>query len=152
MKPKQYPVHQDTRWLEPKFKPANHILAIKALPFFLGLGASRVHRPHNVVLHYRSDWEYSHASVTFYCGNSGHASMHRGALLSEPPDPLGVCERCEMAATAAGLPTSTEIAGKPIRVIKTKRRDNRVNAAAHLDAEQKARQISRNLLGRKPKS
>lgn len=143
MKPKQYPVHQETSWLDPKFTTSRHILAVRALPFFVGLGASRAHRPRSVTLHYSNDWVYSHASVGFYCGNSGFAEIGRGRLMSAPPDQFGVCGRCEAAALEDGHRPSSEVAGVPLMIIPTKKRNNTLNAAAFLARERANRQLSR---------
>lgn len=146
MKPKQYPVRQDTQWLDPKFKPGSHILATKALPFFLGNGASRVHRPRSVTLHLR-DGEYSHTSVQFYCGNSGFAGHHRGKLTAVPPTEFGVCERCEREASRIGLPSSSTVAGIPVRTIPTKRKGSSLTPARQLSYEEAARKQSRAITG-----
>jgi len=89
-----------------------------ALPFLDNKLAILIHRPRRACT--ITMFKNSHMAVEAYCGNhfTGHADKLN--FLSEPPIGKLVCLRCETLAVEAGLPTSSELAGRHVHVGKLK--------------------------------
>lgn len=146
----KYRLFQATSWFDRrKFTPGQNLLASRSLPFFLGAGASRVHRPRAVVLHYAPSGQYSHASVQYYCNSAGIAQLGRGLLVAEPPEGFGVCGRCEAAAVVAGMPSSQQILGRLVELVTAARR-NKALPAELLARERRLRARARLLVKEPP--
>lgn len=78
------------------------------LPFVENSRAVLIHRPRMVStynLHRRS-----HLGVHYWCGN-GSTGAKNFTFLEVAPEGRLVCERCEIAATLAGLPSTDELCG-----------------------------------------
>lgn len=81
------------------------------LPFVENTRAYLIHRPMSVTTfrHFRNP----HLAVYCYCGN-GFCGTKNLTFLSAPQESSVVCARCENAAIAAGLPSSSELAGRHV--------------------------------------
>lgn len=87
------------------------------LPFVDNSRATLIHRP-------RSGSTYNihknpHIAVSFWCGMTVTASDGHLAFLDSPPDEKILCEKCEAAAIANGLPSADELAGKHVHKGRT---------------------------------
>lgn len=105
-------VHLDRRDLE---RGNVHYHLTQALPFYRSKLGCLIHRVRSGRVHMRGH-QYSHTSITFWCGNSGFlGTNHPGALLySEPPEGQFHCALCEGKATGAGLNGARVIAGRQV--------------------------------------
>lgn len=82
-------------------------------PFVMNDMAQLIHRVRNVSMHKISDRYPYHLGVHMWCGN-GSTGTKKFTFLGEPPVGRIVCARCEGAAIAAGLPSSSQIAGRHV--------------------------------------
>jgi hypothetical protein len=82
-----------------------------AFPFNINPRGLLVHRVRNGASHFHRG-EYSHDSVTYWCGNS---ATGEGVKLSDslPSDRL-LCAHCENRAVAAGELSAPMIVGRPV--------------------------------------
>lgn len=87
-------------------------------PFLMNDRAILIHRPREATI-YNHDKFPSHIAVKFWCGNT-HNHGKGMFFLSEPPIDRLVCEACEARAIMAGLPTSSELAGRHVCIGKLK--------------------------------
>lgn len=81
------------------------------LPFLDNSRAVLIHRPRCVST--MKIFREPHLAVMNWCGN-GFAGTRNLTFLSAPPDNKLLCERCEQAAVAAGLPSAFELAGRHV--------------------------------------
>lgn len=84
-------------------------------PFVENTRAVLVHRPKHVTTHNLGMGRKSHISVSAWCGNVATGTK-KFTFLDAPADGLLVCARCEEKALAAGLPTSSELAGRHVHL------------------------------------
>ena len=75
-----------------------------------------LHRPREVFQMYKPDGSLlRHEIVHFYCEN-GTCDTGNVIYIDEPNAGMIVCQRCEAAAIAAGLRSSSAIAGRHVHV------------------------------------
>lgn len=82
-------------------------------PFVENAKAALIHRPRYVTTHKIGPRWAAHHAVHNWCG-SVFTGTSKFTFLGEPPIGRIVCARCEDAAVAAGLPSSSEIAGRHV--------------------------------------
>ena len=90
----------------------------EGLPFFINYRGVLIHRVHYIITHLRDDGTPRHASVGYWCNNTG--SPRNGKLLAEPPESRLVCSMCEAKAVAAGELRSSELIGKHVHIGRMK--------------------------------
>lgn len=78
------------------------------LPFVENSRAVLIHRPRHVCTYHMH--KNPHLAVHYWCGN-GSTGWKNFTFLDVAPDDRLVCERCEIAATLAGLPSTDELCG-----------------------------------------
>ena len=104
--------------LEKKHKCSQpHFPWVSCAPFVENSRGVLIHRP-------RSGTTYNihkkpHIGIKFWCGMSVASEGGNLTLLDVPPDGRIVCERCEAAAIANGLPSADELAGKHVHKGRT---------------------------------
>jgi len=87
-------------------------------PFVENSRGTLIHRP-------RSGSTYNlhrtgpHIGVGFWCGMHVASSGKNLTFLAAPPDGRILCERCEAAAVANGLPSADELAGRHVHKGRT---------------------------------
>ena len=79
-------------------------------PFVENSMAVLIHRPRRVTTHKISDKWPSHIGIEPWCGNV-MTGTKKFTFLDAPPQGRIVCARCEDAAVAAGLPSSSDLVG-----------------------------------------
>ena len=88
-----------------------------ALPFFQPGDGRLFHRVKSGRI-YRRRGEYSHTSITYWCGNNGSMSRpdarRTGQLFAELPERAILCATCEGRAIGAGLDGLREINGRRV--------------------------------------
>ena len=82
-------------------------------PFVMNEMAQLIHRVRHVSTHKIGNKYPSHLAINMWCGNSATGTK-KFTFLGEPPVGRIVCARCDAAAIAAGLPSSTQIAGRHV--------------------------------------
>ena len=84
-------------------------------PFVENSAGRLIHRPREVTTFkiYRAP----HIAVTNWCGNT-HVGMNKFTFLEQPPYGKLLCERCEIAATFAGLPSADALSGRHVHIGK----------------------------------
>lgn len=84
-------------------------------PFVENSMAVLIHRVRYVTTHKIGPrWE-AHLGVHAWCGN-GMTGTKKFTFLDAPPDGKLVCARCDAKATAAGLPSSSNLAGHHVHL------------------------------------
>ena len=83
-----------------------------ALPYYLSRRGKYVHRV-RYGYHFWRDGKYTHAAVTFWCGNNGFIG-HKGRLLATVPPGAVLCATCEGRAIGAGQNGSRRINGREV--------------------------------------
>lgn len=85
-------------------------------PFIENSRAALIHRPRRVTTHtlLSPRWP-AHIAVHAWCGNSATGSK-KFTFLDAPGTDQIVCARCEEKAVAAGLPTSSALAGRHVHL------------------------------------
>jgi hypothetical protein len=91
----------------------------ESLPFVENKMAILIHRPKKVNLHKCGD-RRPHISVEHYCGNTHSGDFDKLTFLEAPNENDLVCHACESRAVMAGLPSSSEIAGRHVHIGKLK--------------------------------
>ncbi len=84
----------------------------KALPFYKSRKGVYVHRVRSMNQYWRHG-KYHHASIGFWCGNTGHLG-EKGVLLAKVPDGEVVCATCEGRAIGAGQDGARVINGQAV--------------------------------------
>lgn len=82
-------------------------------PFVENSMAALIHRPRYVTTHKIGPRWDAHIAVHGWCNNCA-TGTRKFTFLDSPPVGRIVCARCEDAAVAAGLPSSSEIAGRHV--------------------------------------
>lgn len=97
-----------------KIKAKNKSLAVKdwteVQPFVNNERAVLIHRPRHVAEHQISKRWAPHLAITTWCGNT-FTGRRQFTFLDAPPNGRLLCQRCEVAAFAAGEPTAESITG-----------------------------------------
>lgn len=83
------------------------------LPFVENSKAVLIHRPREVITHKIGERWDSHISVKCWCNNV-MTGTKKFTFLDAPSGDKIVCARCEDAAVNAGMPSSSEIAGRHV--------------------------------------
>ena len=83
-----------------------------SLPFVENSRGVLIHRPRSGMSFYihRSP----HIGIGFWCGMHTASDGKNLTFHDAPPDGKILCERCEAAAVAAGLPSADELAGRHV--------------------------------------
>jgi len=81
------------------------------LPFVENSRGILIHRPRSVMTY--TQYKTPYIAVGMWCGNSQNGEKNF-TFLSVPPEKAILCERCELLAVAAGLPTADELAGRHV--------------------------------------
>lgn len=89
----------------------------EAKPFVLNDRAILIHRPRQVTLY--NIHKGPHIGISLWCGNQ-FTGLKKFTFLDSPPEDRLVCHACEQRALMAGLPSSSELAGKHVCVGKLK--------------------------------
>jgi hypothetical protein len=85
-----------------------------ALPFFRTYRGQLIHRVRSGRI-YLYDGEYSHTSVSFWCGNTGSQSPKKpGEFFAEAPERAVHCAICEGKAVGAGMCGARVICGRTV--------------------------------------
>jgi len=87
-------------------------------PFVENRYGMLIHRPISVTLFNNN--RYPHIAVGHYCGATHTGKHEKFTFLLTPPAHKLVCHVCEMKAVAAGLPTSSQIAGRHVCIGRLK--------------------------------
>lgn len=98
---------------KPSRAPGTHLPWLSCKPFLDNSRAVLIHRPRKVTTHRIGSKWASHISATNWCGNCMSGGK-KFTFLDAPPEGRIVCARCEDAAIAAGLPTSSQLAGQHV--------------------------------------
>lgn len=91
-------------------------------PFVFNNRGVLIHRVKTAVSIYAAatSGSYSHGHVDFWCGNgcNGHSGEDGNLTFygADVPSDKIVCERCELAATLAGMKPADEICGRHVHV------------------------------------
>ncbi len=88
------------------------------LPFMENKRGVLIHRPRAVVTINASRLftkKLPYLAVTHWCGNSVN-SENSFTFLNAPPEGKILCERCEVLAVEAGLPSASSLAGRHVHV------------------------------------
>lgn len=104
----KYPLHK--KELKPSLK-SNSIQWSSSLPFVENSRAPLIHRPRAITTH--TLFKKPHISILNFCGNV-HTGSDKFTFMSEPPEDSVLCERCEIAAVGAGLPSADSLAGRHV--------------------------------------
>lgn len=87
-------------------------------PFVENRRGILVHRPRTVsTFVFR---KRSHFSIGYWCGSCANNDAGNITFLEAPSVGAIVCQRCEQAAIAAGLPSSSDLAGRHVHIGKLK--------------------------------
>ena len=87
-------------------------------PFVENSRGTLIHRP-------RSGSTYNlhrtgpHVGIAFWCGMHVASDGKNFMFLAVPPEGRVLCERCEAAAVAKGMPTADELAGRHVHKGRT---------------------------------
>lgn len=101
-----------------KKKPAPNQLHWKAcLPFVENKRGVLIHRPRTATTY--SIHRLPHIGISFWCGMGVTGKSDKFDFLSEPPEDLILCERCEAIAVKNGLPSADELAGRHVHKGRT---------------------------------
>ena len=101
-----------------KKKPAPNQLHWKAcLPFVENKRGVLIHRPRNATTY--SIHRLPHIGIRFWCGMAVTGKSDKFDFLSAPPEDSILCERCEAAAIANGLPSADELACRHVHKGRT---------------------------------
>jgi len=101
-------------------KPGNAIVVwTKCAPFVENSRGVLIHRPRTVMTYKISARWKSHIGIGYWCGSSVAGSKNF-TFLSAPPEGSLLCEKCEIAAIAAGLPSADELAQRHVHRGKIK--------------------------------
>ena len=87
----------------------------EALPWCLNQRGVLLHRPKEIYVVIAPSGERRHEVVNFYCENCT-CDTGNVIYIDEPNAGMVVCRRCEAAAIAAGLKSSSEIAGRHVHI------------------------------------
>lgn len=88
------------------------------LPFVDNSRGMLLHRPRNGSTY--NIHKHPHIAVQFWCGMVVTASDGHLSFTDSPPEEKILCEKCEAAAVANGLPSASELAGKHVHIGRTK--------------------------------
>lgn len=87
-------------------------------PFIENARGILIHRPrHGATFNLH---KFPHIAINFWCGMGISTSEKNINLISVPPEDRIVCERCEAAAVASGLPSADALAGRHVHKGGTK--------------------------------
>lgn len=89
----------------------NAIQWASALPFVENKRAILIHRPKAATTH--TLFKKPHISVEYFCG-SIQTGNDKFTFLSVPPMDSVLCNRCEIAALEAGMPSADSLAGRHV--------------------------------------
>lgn len=84
-------------------------------PFLENRQAVLIHRVRYVTTHKIGPKWKAHLGIHLWCGSITVGS-DKFTFLDEPPEGRLVCARCESAVIAAGLPASSDIAGRHVHL------------------------------------
>lgn len=102
----------------PKHKvERGHFPWASCAPFVENSRGTLIHRPRRGMLY--NLHKYPHIAVMFWCGMSVSSGGKSLTFLDSPPDGKILCERCEAAAIAKGLPSADELAGRHVHKGRT---------------------------------
>lgn len=85
-----------------------------ATPFVENSRGVLIHRPRMVTTHKQGNRD-PYLGVNMWCGNTMTGSK-KFTFLTDPGHARLVCARCEEKAVAAGLPSSSDIAGRHVHI------------------------------------
>jgi hypothetical protein len=88
-------------------------------PFVENSRGTLIHRPRTGST-YNNLKAGPHIGVHFWCGMCVATSKNNLTFLSAPPEGRILCERCEAAAVASGLPSADALAGRHVHKGRTK--------------------------------
>lgn len=86
-------------------------------PFVLNSQGALIHRPRTGTTY--NIHKAPHVGFGFWCGMHASGGMGKFTILPAPPEDRILCERCEAAAVAHGLPSAYELAGRHVHVGRT---------------------------------
>ena len=89
----------------------------RCAPFVLNERAVLVHRPREVTTY--NLHKQPHLAVHYWCGGAATGGI-KFTFLSSPPENRLLCERCEVLAVAAKLPSADTLSGRHVHVGKVK--------------------------------
>ncbi len=92
---------------------ANAVPWVSCRPFVENSKGVLVHRPRMVTTHKIGPKFAAHLGVHMWCGNCASGGK-KFTFLDAPSQGRIVCARCEDLAVAAGLPSSSELAGRHV--------------------------------------
>ena len=87
-------------------------------PFVENRRGILIHRPRTVATF--TLLKKPHFSIGYWCGNHANNDAGNITFLEAPSVGAIVCERCEVAAVQAGLPSAFELAGRHVHIGKLK--------------------------------
>ena len=87
-------------------------------PFVENSRGTLIHRP-RAGSTYNLHRTGPHVAVSFWCGMSVSSGGKNLTFLEAPPEDRILCERCEAAAVANGLPSADELAGRHVHKGRT---------------------------------
>lgn len=102
---------------KPKKTSANQFVWASCAPFVENSRGMLIHRPRNGSTY--NIHKHPHIAVGFWCGMAVSTSGKNLTFLAQPPDGKILCERCEAAAVANGLPSADELAGRHVHKGRT---------------------------------
>lgn len=82
-------------------------------PFLENSMAVLIHRPRRVTSHKLLSERVTHLGIHLWCGNCMSGGK-KFTFLDAPPLDKILCARCEDAAVKAGLPSSSQLAGRHV--------------------------------------
>lgn len=114
---KEHPFHIGHKWFLPS------LYWTKSKPFLENKRATLIHRPRYIDTIRRRKSENGRRegdrwlAIEAYCGST-FTGTDKFTFHDTPPEGRIVCERCEMSAIEAKLPSSDKLAGKHVHVGK----------------------------------
>lgn len=87
------------------------------MPFVENSRGTLIHRPRSAATY--NMHANPHNGVTFWCGMAVSTSKKNLTFLSTPPADKILCERCEVVAVKAGMPSADELAGRHVHKGRT---------------------------------
>jgi hypothetical protein len=86
-------------------------------PFVENSRGTLIHRPRNGSTY--NIHRTPHVSVAFWCGMHTSSEGKNLTFLAAPPDDRILCQRCESAAIANGLPSADDLTGRHVHKGRT---------------------------------
>ena len=107
----EFPLKKNSRFFD-----SNRIGYMKkSAPFVENKYAVLIHRPISIeFFHLKLFGRVPHVGIHYLCGNTSNGDQEKFTLLDSVPEGKVVCARCEEAAIASGLPSSSELSGRHI--------------------------------------